>query len=284
MSTMNIPDSLPSSFHDANQDSSPASGLNATPASAATVSTPGEDTPVGQRCLFAEASTRESDNNGKELEDSCQRNGAWLLGRIQNESLDIDMALVKIEAGEDGDGDSHCSADKAGEMFSSVLELASDGREIVILEEKEDMLCDSPHNMIEVKRGLAPEVKVSSPPADWVPASNLNAPNQRLVLLLITLVGGDNTRSTCGHGGFGEAGSGLLAWQMNKPGITFGMQTVLEVAVLRSKRNLLRIQSPQRLHQLYSTSSMVCLSRSSTMGLNPYAVYYQVALNIVDCQ
>jgi hypothetical protein len=31
------------------------------------------------------------------------------------------------------------------------------------------MLCDSPHNMIEVKRGLAPEVKVSSPPADWVP-------------------------------------------------------------------------------------------------------------------
>jgi hypothetical protein len=26
-----------------------------------------------------------------------------------------------------------------------------------------------PHNMIEVKRGLAPEVKVSSPPADWVP-------------------------------------------------------------------------------------------------------------------
>jgi hypothetical protein len=59
---------------------------------------------------------------------------------------------------------------------------------------------------------------------------------------------------------------------------------LLEVAVLQSKRNLLRIQSPQRLHQLYSTSAMVCLSRSSTMGLNPYAVYYQVALNIVNCQ
>jgi hypothetical protein len=73
----------------------------------------------------------------------------------------IDMALLKIEAEEDGDGDSNCSADKAGELFSSLLELASDQREIVILEDNEDMLCDSPHNMIEVKRGLAPEVKVS---------------------------------------------------------------------------------------------------------------------------
>jgi hypothetical protein len=50
------------------------------------------------------------------------------------------------------------------------------------------------------------------------------------------------------------------------------------------KRNLLRIRSSQQLFQLYSTSAMVCLSRSSTMGLNPYAVYYQVALNIIDCQ
>jgi hypothetical protein len=50
------------------------------------------------------------------------------------------------------------------------------------------------------------------------------------------------------------------------------------------KRNLLRIRLSQQLFQLYSASAMVCLSRSSTMGLNPYAVYYQVALNIVDCQ
>jgi hypothetical protein len=76
------------------------------------------------------------------------------------------MALVKIEAEEDGAGDSNCSADKAGELFSSVLESASDRCEIVVLEDDEDILCDSPHNM---KRGLAPEVKVSSPPADWVP-------------------------------------------------------------------------------------------------------------------
>ena len=36
---------------------------------------------------------------------------------------------------------------------------------------------------------------------------------------------GDET--TCGHGGYGEAGSGILARRMNKPGVTFGMQTVL---------------------------------------------------------
>jgi hypothetical protein len=32
---------------------------------------------------------------------------------------------------------------------------------------------------------------------------------------------GDET--TCGHGGYGEAGSGILARRMNKPGVTFGM-------------------------------------------------------------
>jgi hypothetical protein len=85
-----------------------------------------EDTPIGQHRLFAEASTCESDNDDEELEDTCQRNGAWLLGRIQNQSLDVDMALVKIEAEEDGDGDSNCSADEVGELFSSVLKSASD--------------------------------------------------------------------------------------------------------------------------------------------------------------
>jgi hypothetical protein len=68
-----------------------------------------------------------SDNDDdEEVEDTTQRNGAWLLGRIQNQSLDIDMALVKIEAEEDGDGDSNCSAAKAGELFASVLKSASD--------------------------------------------------------------------------------------------------------------------------------------------------------------
>jgi hypothetical protein len=76
---MNIPDSLPSFFHDAHQDSSHASGLNATAASAAIVSTPVEDTPIVQRRLFPAASNHDSDNNNKELGDTCQRNGAWLL-------------------------------------------------------------------------------------------------------------------------------------------------------------------------------------------------------------
>jgi hypothetical protein len=65
---MNILDSLPSLFHDAHQDLSPARGLNATPASATTVSISVEDTPIGQRRLFAEASNRKSDNDGEELE------------------------------------------------------------------------------------------------------------------------------------------------------------------------------------------------------------------------
>jgi hypothetical protein len=106
------------SFRDAHQDLSPASGLNATPYSAATVSTPVEDTRMGQ-CFFllkqALAKVTTSSNN------IHQRNGAWLLGRNQNQSLDIDRALVKIEAEEDGDGDSNCSAAKAGDLFSSVV-------------------------------------------------------------------------------------------------------------------------------------------------------------------
>jgi hypothetical protein len=44
---------------------------------------------------------------------------------------------------------------------------------------------------------------------------------------------GDKT--TCGHGGFGKAGWRLRARQMNKPGITFGMQTVLVSDVHRNR-------------------------------------------------
>jgi hypothetical protein len=109
---MNIPDSLLLSFHDAHQDFSPASGLHATPpASADAVSTPVEDTPIRQQRFFPEANNCKSnnDNNNEEVEHTCQRNGAWLLGRIQNQSLDIDMNLVKKEAEEEGDdSDSKC--------------------------------------------------------------------------------------------------------------------------------------------------------------------------------
>jgi hypothetical protein len=44
---------------------------------------------------------------------------------------------------------------------------------------------------------------------------------------------GDET--TCGHGGFGEADSGILARRQNKPGITFGMQTVIISDVHRNR-------------------------------------------------
>jgi hypothetical protein len=94
----------------------------------------------------------------------------------------------KIEGEEDGDGDSNCSADEEGKLFSSVLKSASDRREIVVLEDNDDILCDTPHNMIEVKRGLAPEVKVSAPPANWVPDRvKFEYTEPASFLLLITL-------------------------------------------------------------------------------------------------
>jgi hypothetical protein len=39
--------------------------------------------------------------------------------------------------------------------------------------------------------------------------------------------------TTCGHGGFGEAGSGILARRMNKPGITLGFA---DSAAIRCKQ------------------------------------------------
>jgi hypothetical protein len=153
--TMNILDLLLSSFHDAQQGSSPASGLNGTPASADTGTTPVEDTPIRQRCLFPDASCLDpesADDNGadkdEETEDTRQRHGAWLLGRIQNQSLDIDMIVVKQEEKEEGDGDSNCSAEDVSELFASVVESASDRREVLILEDNDDILCDTAHNMI----------------------------------------------------------------------------------------------------------------------------------------
>jgi hypothetical protein len=54
------------------------------------------------------------------------------------------------------------SVAKLGELSSSVLDLASDRHEVVVLEDNNDILCDTPHKMIKIKRGLAPEVKVSA--------------------------------------------------------------------------------------------------------------------------
>jgi hypothetical protein len=79
------------------------------------------------------------------------------------------MAVVKQEEEEEGGGDSNCSAEDVSELFASVLESATDRLEVLVLEDDDDILCDTAHNMIEIKRGLAPEVKVSAPPADWIP-------------------------------------------------------------------------------------------------------------------
>jgi hypothetical protein len=79
------------------------------------------------------------------------------------------MTIVKIEAEEEGEGDSKCSADKADKLFDAALQSVNDRLENVILEDNSDILCDTPHNMIEIKRGLGTEVKASAPPADWVP-------------------------------------------------------------------------------------------------------------------
>jgi hypothetical protein len=54
------------------------------------------------------------------------------------------------------------------EFFASALDLASECREVLVLEDNADIICDTPHNMVKIKRGIDPEVKVSEPPADWV--------------------------------------------------------------------------------------------------------------------
>jgi hypothetical protein len=43
------------------------------------------------------------------------------------------------------------------------------------------------------------------------------------------------------------------------------------------------VQCLHQLHSLY-VGYVVCLSRSQILGLRPYTLYYQVALNIVNCQ
>jgi hypothetical protein len=122
MLTMNIPESLPSLFHDAHQDSSPApvGELGATPASAVDFM-PVEDTPIQQQHLLAEASNPKSKNDDndedKENEEDHNKSSAWLLGRIQNQSQELDMTVVKREEEEDGDGDSNCSALEVHEDF-----------------------------------------------------------------------------------------------------------------------------------------------------------------------
>jgi hypothetical protein len=161
---MTFPELSPSSFHDADQGSSPENESRTTPASAGQGTPANEDTPIGQRRLFTQPDSRQSDDV-EDVDDEHNKN----LRRIYNQSQELDMELVNEEANEDSDGDSNCSAAEADEFFASALESASERLEVLVLEDDADIIGDTPHNMIEIKRGLDPEVKVSEPPADWVP-------------------------------------------------------------------------------------------------------------------
>ena len=167
---MNVPESSPSLFHDAHQGSSPGNESRNTPGGADLDSVPDENTPIRQRRLFVEADTRESDKNNEDDDDDDNdhnTSATAILRRRHNHSQELDMNLVQKEAEEDGDdGDSTCLAFEVDELSSSLLESTSAIRDE---EEDNEKFCDIPENMVEIKRGLGPEVKVSQPPADWVP-------------------------------------------------------------------------------------------------------------------
>jgi hypothetical protein len=57
--------------------------------------------------------------------------------------------------------------------------------------------------------------------------------------------------TTCGHGGFGEAGSGILARRQGKPGVTFGRQTVIISDVHRNQ-----IRDCTHRHKVWKTKKL----------------------------
>jgi hypothetical protein len=109
-------------------------------------------TPIGQQHLFAQPGTRQSDD----VEDDDNNCNKSLL-QLYNQSLELDMDQANQEAKEDGDGDSKCSAAKAGEVLFPQWKSQ---RGTVIVENYEDILCDTALNAVEIKRGLGPGVKV----------------------------------------------------------------------------------------------------------------------------
>ena len=79
------------------------------------------------------------------------------------------MNQVTEEQNENGDGDSNCSASEMEQFISSAEESTMERREVVVLEDDNEIICETGNNMIEIKIGLGIEVKVSEPPVDWVP-------------------------------------------------------------------------------------------------------------------
>ena len=80
-------------------------------------------------------------------------------------------------------------------------------------------LCDNAAAPKKGENGYDPSYKY-----DYVYLCLVSNTNELTLFADLDLCGDE---TTCGHGGFGEAGSGILARCMNKPGITFGMQRVL---------------------------------------------------------
>jgi hypothetical protein len=163
---MTFPELSPSSFHDAaNQGLTPENESRTTPASAGEGTPANENTPIGQRRLFTQPNSRQSDDV-EDVDDEHNKN----LRQIYNQSQELDMELVNEEANKDSDGDSNCSTAncQSGQVFASALESASEQLEVLVLEDDADIICNTPQNMIEIKTGLDPEVKLSEPPADWV--------------------------------------------------------------------------------------------------------------------
>jgi hypothetical protein len=60
---------------------------------------------------------------------------------------------------EDGDGDSNCSASKVQEFLESYKETSKERCDVAVLED-DDIVCDIANNMIEIKRGLGPDLAV----------------------------------------------------------------------------------------------------------------------------
>jgi hypothetical protein len=75
-----------------------------------------------------------------------------------------------------------------------------------------------------------------------------------------------------------------LSWLSESLTYGFLLTMLEEAAALYDLKESAQDSIVQCLLQLYSTSAMVCLSRSFILGLSPYTLYSQVALNIVNCQ
>ena len=158
MSTMNDGEALPS-FFDANQDSPDHHNHS-------TTNTPGvvnaeetpvtEDTPIGQRCLFPIEHNDDTNNNA-------------YLRRLHNQSVELDIALVREEEEEEGDDSSNCCANEVEELNTSLRSAYMDRVEVLFHEGIEEIVSDSKINCCLFVNELGARVSLAKPPDNWVP-------------------------------------------------------------------------------------------------------------------